>query len=80
MEKAFFFLTVGSHNMDYRGKFMDGEVLVAVAGLEAMISYMDFASIMAKTTWVTSIEQLDEMLPTQKGFTRGLSRFIRNAL
>jgi hypothetical protein len=79
-EKAFIYLTVGSHNMDYRGKFMDGEVSVIVAGEDALIAYLDFASIVAKTTWVKSIEQLDEMLPTQRGFNRTLARFIRNAL
>jgi len=80
IEKTFFFLTVGSHNMDYRGKFMDGEVSVIVAGGDALISYLDFASIVAKTTWVTSTEQLDEMLPRQEGFTRWMGRFVRNAL
>jgi hypothetical protein len=80
IEKTFFFLTVGSHNMDYRGKFMDGEVLVLVAGGDALISYLDFASIVAKTTWVTSTEQLDELLPRQEGFTLWMGRFIKNAL
>jgi phosphatidylserine/phosphatidylglycerophosphate/cardiolipin synthase-like enzyme len=79
-EKSFFFLTVGSHNMDYRGKFMDGEVSVIVAGEQALIAYLDFASIAAKTTWVESIEQLDELLPAVKGRARWFSRFIKNAL
>jgi hypothetical protein len=79
-KKSFFFLTVGSHNMDYRGKFMDGEVSVIVAGESALISYLDFFSIAAKTTWVETIEQLNEILPAKKGSSRWLSRFIKNAL
>jgi len=79
-EKTFFFLTVGSHNMDYRGKFMDGEVSVIVAGEDALIAYLDFASIMAKTTWLESVEQLNELLPASEGRARWFSRFIKNAL
>jgi len=79
-EKSFFFLTVGSHNMDYRGKFMDGEVLVIVAGEDALIAYLDFASIMAKTSWIESIEHLNELLPESKGSAKWFSRFIKNAL
>jgi hypothetical protein len=66
--------------MDYRGKFMDGEVSVIVAGEDALIAYLDFASIMAKTTWIESIEHLDELLPESKGRARWFSRFIKNAL
>jgi len=79
-EKAFFFLTVGSHNMDYRGKFMDGEVLVVVADATALIAYLDFASIFAKTEWIETVEELNELLPKQSSSTTWLSRFIRNAL
>jgi hypothetical protein len=79
-EKTFFFLTVGSHNMDLRGKYMDGEVTVTVAGAYALLAYMDFASIVARTTWVKTIEELDAILPMQKGFSRAFARFIQNAL
>ncbi|MCK5619981.1 MAG: hypothetical protein KAJ17_11295, partial [Candidatus Krumholzibacteria bacterium] len=79
-EKAFFYLTVGSHNMDYRGKFMDGEVLVLVAGSSALLAYLDFAGIMGKTVWVDTVEELNKLLPAQSSRTRGLSRFIKNAL
>jgi hypothetical protein len=79
-EHSFFFLTVGSHNMDYRGKIMDGEATVLVAGTEAMLAYLDFAGIVAKTTWIQSVEQLNELLPAKTGGARWLSRFIKNAL
>jgi hypothetical protein len=79
-EKAYFYLTVGSHNMDYRGKFMDGEVLVLVAGSSALLAYLDFAGIMGKTVWVDTVEELNKLLPAQSGRTRGLTRFIKNAL
>jgi hypothetical protein len=79
-EDSFFFLTVGSHNMDYRGKFMDGEVSVIVAGTDALLAYIDFASIMARTTWIDSVDQLNELLPEKTGSARWISRFIKNAL
>jgi hypothetical protein len=79
-EESFFYLTVGSHNMDYRGKFMDGEVTVLVAGEAALIAYLDFISILAKTRWIENIEQLNELLPAQKSTARWFSRFIKNAL
>jgi hypothetical protein len=79
-EKAFFYLTVGSHNMDYRGKFMDGEVSVVVAGSSALLAYLDFAGIMGKTIWVDTVEELNKLLPAQGSGTRGMARFVKNAL
>jgi hypothetical protein len=78
--RSFVFLTVGSHNMDYRGKIMDAEVSVCVAGAEAMIAYLDFVSILARTTWIESVEQVDELIPPQSGFKLWMSRFVKNAL
>jgi hypothetical protein len=79
-EKTFFYLTVGSHNMDYRGKFMDGEVTVLVAETAALIAFLDFAGILAKTEWVETVDELNELLPKQGGKTRWISRFVKNAL
>jgi hypothetical protein len=79
-EKAFVFLTVGSHNMDYRGKIMDAEVSVVVAGQDALIAYLDFFGILARTTWIETVDQVDELLPSQSGVKLWMSRFVKNAL
>jgi hypothetical protein len=78
--KAFAFLTVGSHNMDYRGKIMDAEVSVIVAGGSALVAYLDFVGIMGATTWIDTIDQVNELLPPQSGFKLWMSRFVKNAL
>jgi hypothetical protein len=79
-EEVFFFLTVGSHNEDYRGMIMDGEVSVIVAGQHAMIAFLDFLSIIGLTDWVESIEELETMLPRHGWLTREFARFVKYAL
>lgn len=79
-DKAFVYLTVGSHNQDYRSLIMDGDDLVVVGHYWAWIAYLDFVSLMAQTTWVTNQQQLEELLPKQKSFWRWLGRFLKIAL
>jgi hypothetical protein len=79
-ETAVFYLSIGSHNQDYRGKIMDGEVLVVVPRLEAMIAYLDFVYTMGLTTWVRDIQEVDALLPSHSGIRRWLGRHLRNAL
>jgi hypothetical protein len=79
-ENMIFYLTVGSHNQDYRSKIQDGEVIYVVSHLNALISYLDFIGLMGRTTWVESIEQLEELLPRFSGFMYNIGRYIKNAL
>ena len=79
-EGVVFYLTSGSHNEDYRGKIMDGEVVFVVSGINAMIGYLDFVGIMGLTTWVRDVEELNELIPAHSGFNRWLGRHLRNAL
>ena len=78
--EAVFYLTIGSHNQDYRGKIMDGEVLCVVAGTQATVAYLDFFTIMGLTTWVESIEELEELVPRQGGLWQRIGRHLKNAL
>lgn len=78
--KAIIYLTVGSQNQDYRSMIMDGETLCVVARIWAMVAYLDFVSIMAQTTWIDNVDQLNELLPRHGGFWKWLGRFIKNAL
>lgn len=79
-EKMIFYLTVGSHNQDYRSKIQDGEVTYVVSHLNSLISYIDFIGLMGRTTWVDSIEQLEELMPRFTGFMYNIGRYIKNAL
>jgi hypothetical protein len=79
-DRIMFYLAVGSHNQNYRSSIMDGEVVVLVARLRAMIAYLDFVGVMVSTTWIETLEQLEELLPHHKGKTRWLGRTLRNAL
>ncbi|MGD9346051.1 MAG: hypothetical protein PVH84_09335 [Candidatus Aminicenantes bacterium] len=75
-----FYLTVGSHNQDYRSKIQDGEVTYVISHLASMIAYLDFIGLMGRTTWVESIEEMEELLPRFSGFWYKIGRYIKNAL
>jgi hypothetical protein len=79
-ERAIFYLTVGSHNMDYRGKIMDGETMYVVSGIHSMFSYLDFVNILGVTTWVESVEELNKLLPEYGGFWYRVGRYLKNAV
>jgi hypothetical protein len=59
---------------------MDAEVSVVVAGQDALIAYLDFFGILARTTWIETVDQVDELLPSQSGVKLWMSRFVKNAL
>lgn len=79
-EKIIFYLTVGSHNQDYRSKIQDGEVIYVVSHLNSLIGYLDFIGLIGRTTWVDTIEEMEELLPRYTGFMYNIGRYIRNAL
>ena len=78
-EKMIFYLTVGSHNQDYRSKIQDGEVTYVVSHLNALIGYLDFVGLIGRTTWVDSVEEMEELLPRYTGFMYNIGRDIKNA-
>jgi len=78
--KAIIYLTVGSHNEDYRSMIMDGEALYVIGHAWALVGYLDMVSLMAQTTWIENLEQLEELLPKHKGFGKWLGRFLKVAL
>jgi hypothetical protein len=79
-EKMIFYLTVGSHNQDYRSKIQDGEVIYVVSHLNSLIGYLDFIGLIGRTTWVETIEEMEELLPRFTGFMYNIGRYIKNAL
>jgi hypothetical protein len=79
-DRAMFYLVIGSHNQDYRGKIMDGEVLFVVSQDAAMLAYFDFVYLMGLTTWVETVDQVNALLPPHSGVRRWIGRHLRNAL
>lgn len=79
-ENMIFYLTVGSHNQDYRSKIQDGEVTYIVSHIYSIIAYIDFIGLMGRTTWVVSVEEMEELLPRFSGFWYKIGRYIKNAL
>lgn len=79
-ERLAMFLTVGSQNQDYRGKIMDGEVLLVTSGLRAGVAFLDMMELLLVSTWVEDLETLDKLMPPHKGFKQKFSRYIKLAL
>lgn len=79
-ERVIYFLTVGSQNQDYRGTIMDGEVASVVSGQYALVGLVDLFFTAGLTTWVDNIEELDELLPPERGWRRWVGRYIMKAL
>ncbi|MDH3889838.1 MAG: hypothetical protein OEV49_02040 [candidate division Zixibacteria bacterium] len=79
-EEVILFLSVGSHNQDYRGMIMDGETMFLIGRTYAMIAFLDFVSIMGQTTWVEDVQQLEELLPRHGGFWRWAGHYLKLAL
>jgi hypothetical protein len=74
------YLTIGSQNQDARGMVLDGEASVLVSGAGAVISMPDFFYLLARSTWITRIDQLDRFIPPTTKFWRRIARFVRYAL
>ena len=80
VDRIAYFVTIGSQNQDRRGMLLDGEVLVTVAGYEALVTLMDFAFFMKVAVWLESSEDLDLYFPEGPGFLKSLWRSIRNLI
>ena len=70
------YMNIGSHNQNYRSLIMDGEVTAVVSGVSALVAYIDFARVMGLSTWVTTVEELEKLLPKPTG----IGRWMRNAI
>jgi len=80
LEKAAGYLTVGSHNMDYRGMMMDGEVLYVTSGRGVMVGLRDLLLIAGISTWVDELDELEALIPAYSEWQRRVGRFIKYAL
>ena len=73
-----FYLTNGSHNQDDRSLLLDGEILCLVAGPESLAPLIDFVAIAALSTWVDTIEELDQLIPRLPRGTVRTARALRS--
>jgi hypothetical protein len=79
-ERLIHYFTVGSANMDYRSMVMDGEVMIILAGKQALIGIMDFLVIAGLCEWVETPEEVDELLPAPSGINRTTAGWMKLAL
>lgn len=80
LEQAMAYLLVGSPNQDYRSMFMDGEVMLAVAGAAALPGLLDILFLSGVSTWVDDLDSLEQLLPGYGSFKFRISRKIKQAL
>jgi phosphatidylserine/phosphatidylglycerophosphate/cardiolipin synthase-like enzyme len=75
-----FYLTVGTQNEDPRGQLLDGEAVFVLSGMSAAVGLIDLYSLMARSTWIETEEELDQLIPPYKTWQRRLGRFARLVL
>jgi hypothetical protein len=79
-EDALYYYTAGSKNQDPRSAFLDGETEYVVAGPSALWLYSDFMFLMAATTWVEDLAEIDVLVPVTSEGDRHLGRLIQKLL
>jgi hypothetical protein len=80
LEKFVAYLMVGSYNQNYRSMLMDGEVMLTVEGGAVIQGLIDYLSLLGTTTWVDTLEELEEYLPAYGGLKFKLARTFREML
>jgi hypothetical protein len=73
-----FYLLNGSHNQDDRSLLLDGELLCLVAGPESLAPLIDFVAIASLSTWVETIDELDQLIPRLPRGTVRSARALRS--
>jgi hypothetical protein len=66
-EHAILSWIIGSQNQDRRGMLVDGEVMVAVSGFDALISMLDFMFIVGAATWPSDRHEFEGAFPPLGG-------------
>jgi phosphatidylserine/phosphatidylglycerophosphate/cardiolipin synthase-like enzyme len=75
-----FYLTVGTQNQDPRGMLLDAEAVFVVSGMSGAVGLFDLYSLLARSTWIETEQDLDRLLPPYKKWQRRLGRFARLVL
>ena len=75
-----FYLTIGTQNQDPRGMMLDGEAVFAISGMSGAMGLIDLYSLLARSTWIETQEELDALLPPYESWQHRLGRFARFVL
>jgi hypothetical protein len=79
-KRVSFYFAEGSHNMDDRGLMSDGEAMLIVSGPQASAGLADLFYMMARTTWVDTPAELEQLLPRPSSLMSRLARWIKATL
>jgi len=79
-KRVSFYFTLGTHNEDPRGMLLDGEATFVVSGLPAAAGLVDLYYVMARSTWVSSQAELNQLLPPPSGFWRRVADWVGKAM
>lgn len=79
-ETAMIYMTLGSHNMDYRSMMLDGESICLVEGFGGLSALFDMYSIAALSVWIDDEETLSEYIPKVGGLGRWIGRVMKKQL
>ncbi len=74
-----FYFALGTQNQDPRGMMLDGETTLLVSGFHAASGLVDLYNFMARSTWITSGAELDQLLPPPSTVTRTIGQWLRPA-
>ncbi len=80
LEKFVAYLMVGSYNQNYRSMLMDGEVMLTVEGGAVIQGLIDYLSLLGTTTWVETLEELEQYLPAYGGLKFWFARSFKEML
>jgi hypothetical protein len=78
--RAASFAMVGSQNQDYRGMFMDGEVVVLLTGPESLVPMVDLVFMVGTVTWIDDQATLDRLLPPVSELMRRIARVTKDGV
>ena len=79
-QRASFYFSVGTQNMDDRGLASDGEASVIVSGYHAAAGVVDLYNVMARSRWITTQAELDAYIPPPSALMRWIARWARGTL
>ena len=79
-ERTMAYLTVGSHNHNYRSMIGDGEAACLVEGLGSIVALLDMFTLTGLSVWVDNLESLEPFLPEYSGWKRWFGRYARKVI
>jgi hypothetical protein len=74
------YLTLGSQNQDDRSLFGNGEVLAVISSEAALAGLTDYVYLVARATWLDSVEQFNSIQPPVSPIKRRLARWLRRLI